>query len=164
MSIPMDIIRLQEDSKHNKTSGIYVALRDYLDYNLSTLISIHPINIRCLGNYWLQHLDDESLDTYVKRANINLKNCEHVLELKDNKYKVGEKLLRCLLKTEPDTLRDVLEAYQDTKVMVYPFKDLITTNYLLEKGAETILNLKVKYCEYDVKQDILRVDVGFISR
>lgn len=164
MSIAMDIIKLQVESENKVPENSRVRLRDYLDYNMATQIKIEPINVKCIGEFWLDNLDEDSLNTYVKRAGIDMKNCEHILELKDNKYKVGERVLKCLLKTEPKTLRDALEVYRGTKVMVYPFRDLIRTNYLLEKGSAALLNLKVKYCEYDKDRDILRVDVGFILR
>lgn len=164
MSIATDIIKLQIESENKVPENSRVRLRDYLDYHMASLIKIDPINVKCIGEFWINNLDEDSLDTYVKRVSIDMKNGEHILELKDNKYKVGDRVLKCLLKTEPDILKDVLEVYLGTKVMVYPFKDLITTNYLLEKGAAALLNLKVKYCEYDKTHDILRVDVGFISR
>lgn len=164
MSVAMDIIRLQEDSKKGIQNSRRVKLRDYLDYNMSAVITIYPIDIKCLGCFWIDNLNENFLDCYVQSTKIDPSSCTHLIKLKENRYTVGEAILKCLMKVNPDNLRQALEVYSGSNVMIYPFKDLISTDYLLEKAAESLLNLKVKALDYDKKQDIVRIDVGFIAR
>ena len=113
---------------------------------------------------WLERLDTICLNSYVDRVDIISNNVAHVLQLKGNQYRVGLEILRCLYQSSINTVRDVLEAYPRTNIIILPFKDLVNSDLLLEKGADTLLKLKVKELEYVSESNVLRIDVGFTRK
>lgn len=164
MSIAMDIIKLQLASEQGVSIDTKLRLRDYLNYYQETLIRIEPINFTCRGSLWLEMLDTICLNSYVDRVDIISNNVAHVLQLKGNQYRVGLEILRCLCQSSINTVRDVLEAYPRTNIIILPFKDLVNSDLLLEKGADTLLKLKVKELEYVSESNVLRIDVGFTRK
>ena len=164
MSIAMDIIKLQLASEQGASIDNKLRLRDYLNYYQETLIRIEPINFTYRGSLWLEKLDTICLNSYVDRANIISNNVVHVLQLKCSQYRVGLEILRCLHQSSINTVRDALEAYPRTNIIIVPFKDLVNSDLLLEKGADVLLKLKVQELEYVSESNVLRIDVGFTRK